>query len=71
MITGRLEYLYGNSRYLLEPGDAMQFVGELPHGPNSLIELPIQFISVKSILPTGLRPQTPGASRRGPGRSLL
>jgi transcriptional regulator with XRE-family HTH domain len=71
MITGRLEYLYGNSRYLLEPGDTMQFVGELPHGPNSLIELPIQFISVKSILPTGLRPQTPGASARGPGRSLL
>jgi transcriptional regulator with XRE-family HTH domain len=53
MISGRLEYLYGNSRYLLEPGDAMQFVGEVPHGPNSLIELPIQFISVKSIPPTG------------------
>jgi transcriptional regulator with XRE-family HTH domain len=27
MISGRLEYLYGSSRYLLEPGDAMQFVG--------------------------------------------
>jgi transcriptional regulator with XRE-family HTH domain len=49
MITGRLEYLYGSSRYLLEPGDAMQFVGEVPHGPNALIELPIQFLAVKSI----------------------
>jgi transcriptional regulator with XRE-family HTH domain len=49
MISGRLEYLYGSSRYLLEPGDAMQFVGEVPHGPNALIDLPIQFISVKSI----------------------
>ena len=42
-----------NSAYLLEPGDAMQFVGEVPHGPRTLIELPIQFLSVKSIQPTG------------------
>ncbi len=49
MITGRIEYLYGSARYLLEPGDAMQFVGEVPHGPRTLIELPIQFLSVKSI----------------------
>ena len=49
MIAGRLEYLYGSSRYLLEPGDAIQFVGEVPHGPNALIELPIQFLAVKSI----------------------
>jgi transcriptional regulator with XRE-family HTH domain len=53
MISGRLEYMCGNSRYVLEPGDAMQFVGEVPHGPNSLIELPIQFLSIKSIQPTG------------------
>jgi transcriptional regulator with XRE-family HTH domain len=53
VISGRLEYMCGNSRYLLEPGDAMQFVGEVPHGPSSLIELPIQFISIKSIQPTG------------------
>jgi transcriptional regulator with XRE-family HTH domain len=51
MIAGRLEYLCGSSRYLLEPGDAMQFVGEVPHGPCTLIELPIQFLSVKSIQP--------------------
>jgi transcriptional regulator with XRE-family HTH domain len=53
MLAGRMEYLYGNSRYLLEPGDTMQFVGEVPHGPNALIELPIQFFSVKSIQPAG------------------
>jgi quercetin dioxygenase-like cupin family protein/DNA-binding XRE family transcriptional regulator len=52
MIAGRLEYLCGDSAYLLEPGDAMQFVGEVPHGPRTLIELPIQFLSVKSIQPT-------------------
>ncbi len=53
MLSGRMEYLYGSSRYLLEPGDTMQFVGEVPHGPNALIELPIQFFSVKSIQPAG------------------
>lgn len=51
MLAGRMEYNYGSSRYLLEPGDAIQFVGEVPHGPNALIELPIQFLSVKSITP--------------------
>jgi transcriptional regulator with XRE-family HTH domain len=51
MIAGRIEYLCGSSRYLLEPGDAMQFVGEVPHGPCTLIELPIQFLSVKAIQP--------------------
>jgi len=28
-------------------------VGEVPHGPNALIELPIQFLAVKSIQPAG------------------
>jgi transcriptional regulator with XRE-family HTH domain len=53
MISGRMEYLYGSSRYVLEPGDALQFVGEVPHGPNALIELPIQFLAVKSIQSAG------------------
>jgi len=34
---------------VLGSGDALQFVGEVPHGPNALIELPIQFLAVKSI----------------------
>ena len=52
MIAGRLEYLCGSSRYLFEPGERhMQLDGEVPHGPCTLIELPIQFLSVKSIQP--------------------
>ncbi|MQA85368.1 MAG: helix-turn-helix domain-containing protein [Streptosporangiales bacterium] len=51
MLAGRMEYGYGNSRYLLEPGDALQFVGEVPHGPSALIELPIQFLTIKAIQP--------------------
>jgi transcriptional regulator with XRE-family HTH domain len=49
VLTGRIEYGYGSSRYVLEPGDAIQFVGEVPHGPAALIELPIQFLAIKSI----------------------
>lgn len=51
MISGKMEYAYGNARYLLEPGDALQFVGEVMHGPAELIALPIQFLAVKAVNP--------------------
>ncbi|MBA3339620.1 MAG: helix-turn-helix transcriptional regulator [Geodermatophilaceae bacterium] len=53
MITGKMEYCYGDQRYLLEPGDAMQFVGEVMHGPGELLTLPIQFLAIKSVIPGG------------------
>ncbi|MQA07732.1 MAG: helix-turn-helix domain-containing protein [Pseudonocardiaceae bacterium] len=53
MISGKMEYCYGSSRYLLEPGDAIQFVGEVMHGPGELISLPIQFLAIKSVTPGG------------------
>jgi transcriptional regulator with XRE-family HTH domain len=49
MISGRMEYCCGSSRYLLEAGDALQFVGDVAHGPGELISLPIQFLAVKSL----------------------
>ncbi|MBE9075775.1 helix-turn-helix domain-containing protein [Romeria aff. gracilis LEGE 07310] len=45
MLTGKLEYRHGQQTYLLEPGDALTLRGEIPHGPERLIELPIQFIT--------------------------
>jgi len=30
----------------LRPGDALQFDGEAPHGPERLAELPIRFLTV-------------------------
>lgn len=48
MLSGKMEYSYGSRRYLLEPGDALQFDGEVTHGPTELIALPIQFLSVKA-----------------------
>ncbi|GLY66385.1 helix-turn-helix domain-containing protein [Amycolatopsis taiwanensis] len=53
MISGKMEYCYGSARYLLEPGDTIQFVGEVMHGPGELVTLPIQFLAVKSVTPGG------------------
>ncbi|HEV8653437.1 MAG TPA: XRE family transcriptional regulator [Actinomycetes bacterium] len=48
MLAGKMEYSYGSATYLLEPGDALQFNGEVTHGPSQLQSLPIQFLSVKA-----------------------
>jgi transcriptional regulator with XRE-family HTH domain len=49
MISGKMEYICGSTRYLLEPGHALQFVGEAMHGPGELMSLPIQFLAIKSV----------------------
>lgn len=49
MISGKMEYICGGTQYLLEPGDAIHFVGEAMHGPSELISLPVQFLAVKSV----------------------
>ncbi|GAB4376888.1 MAG: helix-turn-helix domain-containing protein [Elainellaceae cyanobacterium] len=46
MLQGKLEYRHGQHTYLLEPGDALTFRGDIPHGPEKLIELPIRFLTV-------------------------
>ncbi len=46
VLEGRLVYGYGSDRYEMGPGDALQFDGEIPHGPTNLIDLPIRFLSV-------------------------
>lgn len=46
MLEGRLEYRHGDRTYLLAPGDALTFRGEVPHGPERLIRLPIRFLAI-------------------------
>jgi len=46
MLQGRLEYRHGDRTYRLEPGDALSFRGEIPHGPERLVKLPIRFLSI-------------------------
>lgn len=45
MLEGKIEYRHGRETYLLEPGDSLTFSGDVPHGPDRLIELPIRFLA--------------------------
>lgn len=56
MLEGKIEYRHGQSTYLLEPGDSLTFRGDIPHGPENLIELPIRFLAIihYSMPPAGL-----------------
>ncbi|MBW4473607.1 MAG: XRE family transcriptional regulator [Stenomitos rutilans HA7619-LM2] len=53
MLEGAIEYRHGQSTYLLEPGDSLTFRGDIPHGPEKLITLPIRFLAIiyYSLLP--------------------
>ncbi len=46
MLKGRIEYRHGQQTYMLEPGDSLTFRGDIPHGPEHLLELPIHFLSI-------------------------
>lgn len=46
MIQGEIEYCHGQYLYRLEPGDALTFDGEVMHGPETLIQVPIRFLSI-------------------------
>ena len=46
MLEGSLRYRHGTEEYLLRPGDTLTFSGDVPHGPQTLIKLPIRFLSV-------------------------
>jgi transcriptional regulator with XRE-family HTH domain len=45
MLDGVMEYSYGRQVYRMEPGDTLQFEGDIPHGPTMLVKLPIRFLS--------------------------
>jgi transcriptional regulator with XRE-family HTH domain len=45
MLEGKLEYRHGARTYLLEAGDSFTFRGDIPHGPERLLELPIRFLT--------------------------
>lgn len=49
IICGSLEYSYGHRFIKLDAGDSLLLLGEVPHGPSKLHQLPIQMISVKAV----------------------
>ena len=46
VLEGQVVYGSGTGRYEMGPGDALQFDGEVPHGPVELRRLPIRFLSI-------------------------
>jgi transcriptional regulator with XRE-family HTH domain len=46
ILEGRIVYRHGNQTYPLAPGDALTFRGDVPHGPERLVKLPIRMLSI-------------------------
>ena len=46
MLEGEIEYRHGQNTYVLKPGDALTFRGDVPHGPEKLNQVPIKFLSI-------------------------
>jgi transcriptional regulator with XRE-family HTH domain len=44
LLEGVMEYRCGQSIYLLEPGDTLTFQGEVLHGFERLVQLPVRFL---------------------------
>lgn len=48
MLEGEMEYRHNHRTYRLTPGDSLYFDADAPHGPETLTDLPIRFLSVIS-----------------------
>ena len=46
MLEGQMQYRHGDQLYQMEPGDTLLFDSDAPHGPESLDQLPIRYLSV-------------------------
>jgi transcriptional regulator with XRE-family HTH domain len=46
VLEGKIEYRHGQFTYQLEPGDSLTFRGEIAHGPERLVEVPIRFLAI-------------------------
>ncbi|WP_342723953.1 cupin domain-containing protein [Bradyrhizobium sp. B097] len=46
MLSGRMQYRFGDRTFLVEPGDAFTFSDGVLHGPEKLLDDQIQFITI-------------------------
>jgi transcriptional regulator with XRE-family HTH domain len=46
MLSGKVRYRHGQESYLMEPGDTLCFDAAALHGPEELIEAPMQYLSI-------------------------
>ncbi|SEI21844.1 transcriptional regulator, XRE family with cupin sensor [Pseudomonas asplenii] len=46
LLEGELVYRHGNQLYAMKAGDSLTFDGEIPHGPEKLVQVPIRLLSI-------------------------
>jgi mannose-6-phosphate isomerase-like protein (cupin superfamily) len=46
MLSGKVRYRHADRTYLMEPGDALFFDASARHGPEELVETPMQYLSI-------------------------
>jgi len=46
ILSGEMRYRHGKESYLLREGDALTFRGDIAHGPERLIKMPIRMLSI-------------------------
>ncbi len=46
MLKGHMDYRHGQKVYPLKAGDSLSFDGNVPHGPEKLLSVPIQFLAI-------------------------
>jgi transcriptional regulator with XRE-family HTH domain len=46
MLSGEMRYRHGQESYLLRKGDSLTFRGDVAHGPERLVRMPIRMLSI-------------------------
>ena len=46
LVEGELMYRHGHEIFHMQPGDCLTLEGEIPHGPEKLIKVPIRLLSI-------------------------
>jgi transcriptional regulator with XRE-family HTH domain len=46
VLSGEIRYRHGKESYLLKPGDSLTFRGDIAHGPERLVKVPIRMLSI-------------------------
>jgi transcriptional regulator with XRE-family HTH domain len=46
MLSGKVRYRHGERSYMMEPGDALFFDAGARHGPDEIVEAPMQYLSI-------------------------
>jgi transcriptional regulator with XRE-family HTH domain len=46
LLAGSLHYRHGRQTYVMKPGDTLTFRGDVAHGPEKLVKVPIRMLSI-------------------------